>query len=170
MSKGKKHVKKKKPTAREIERSELAIKKEKRDAAFKKNKKYILPLILNTIILFALYSYLVTISKQVMMITLWVYFGLTAASCLAYIIYNRGFSRLNVTPEMLPASMSDAEKREFIEEAKLRIEKSKWMLTVIFPLIMTFILDILNMWLFEPMMELAGISLASTVISAISIL
>ena len=170
MSKGKKHVKKKHPTAREVERSELAIKKEKRDAAFKKNKRFIFPLIIHTVVFFALYSYLVNVSEAVMMATLWCYFGLTAAFCLAYIIYNRGFSRLNVTPEMLPASMSIEEKTAFIEEAKLRIEKSKWMLTVIFPLIMTFIIDILNMWIFEPMMELAGVSLSGAASSFVSLL
>jgi membrane-anchored glycerophosphoryl diester phosphodiesterase (GDPDase) len=170
MSKGKKHTKKKHLTARDVERNELAIKKEKRDAAFKKNKRHIFPLIINTVTFFTLYSYLVNISEAVMMATLWCYFGLTAAFCLAYIIYNRGFSRLNVTPEMLPASMSDEEKREFIEEAKLRIEKSKWMLTIIFPLIMTFILDILNIWIFDPMMELAGISLSAAATAFVSLL
>ena len=66
--------------------------------------------------------------------------------------------------------MSIEEKTAFIEEAKLRIEKSKWMLTVIFPLIMTFIIDILNMWIFEPMMELAGVSLSGAASAFISLL
>jgi hypothetical protein len=152
MSKGKKHTKKKHLTARDVERNELAIKKEKRDAAFKKNKRHIFPLIINTVTFFALYSYLVNISEAVMMATLWCYFGLTAAFCLAYIIYNRGFSRLNVTPEMLPASMSDEEKREFIEEAKLRIEKSKWMLTVLLPLIVIYGYELVDLFVI-PMFE-----------------
>ena len=140
---------------REAEQSELAAKKAKQKAAFKKNKKYILPLIINTVAFFAVYSILVTLSELVMMITLWVYFALTAGFCFTYVIYNRGFSRMKLTPDMLPDSMSREEKLAFIEDGRERIEKSKWMLTVIFPLLMTFILDILNMYILEPMLELA---------------
>ena len=154
MSKGRKHNKKKKNTGREAEISELAAKKARQKAAFKKNRKYILPLILNTVVFFGLYSYLVS-KPKFMMPTLWVYFALTAGFCFAYVIYNRGFSRMKLTPDMLPASMSAEEKAAFIADGQERIEKSKWMLTVIFPLLMTFILDILNMYILEPMLELA---------------
>ena len=155
MSGGRKHNKKKKNYyLREAEQNELAAKKAKQKAAFKKNRKYILPLILNTVVFFALYSYLVS-KPKFMIPTLWVYFILTAGFCFAYVIYNRGFSRMKLTPEMLPASMSAEEKAAFIADGQERIEKSKWMLTVIFPLLMTFILDILNMYILEPMLELA---------------
>lgn len=149
MPKGRKN-KKKKTTA------PVESKNEKRNAAFKKNKKYILPLIINTILFFGVYSFLVRLSKDIMMITLWTYFALTLIFSFAYIIYNRGFSRMNVTPEMLPASMSAEEKDEFIEDGKRRLEKSKWMLLIIFPLLMTFIFDTVGMYLIEPLLDFAN--------------
>lgn len=165
----KKHRSKKKNKRMEAkiaEQNELAAKKAKQRAAFKKNKKYILPLVLNTVIFFAVYSYLVTLPSLAIP-TLWVYFGLTAAFCLAYIIYNRGFSRMNVTVEMLPNSMSLEEKQAFIDEAKTRLEKSKWMLTIIFPLLMTFIIDILNMYIIEPMLELSDLAALYTTVCTV---
>ena len=156
MSGGRKHLKKKKNYyQREAEVSELAAKKAKQKAAFKKNRKYILPLILNTVVFFGLYSFLVN-KTDYMMPTLWVYFVLTAGFCFAYIIYNRGFSRMKLTPDMLPASMSAEEKSAYIADGAERLERSKWMLTIIFPLLMTFILDILNMYILEPMIEFAN--------------
>ena len=147
MSKGRKHNKKKKKISSE---NSVAF---NQSAAFKKNKKYLLPLILNTVLFFGLYSILVRVSGTVMMITLWTYFALTIAFSFTYIIYNRGFSRMNVTPEMLPASMSAEEKNEFIENGKQRLEKSKWMLLIIFPLMMTFHLDTVGMYLIEPLLD-----------------
>lgn len=166
MPKGRKH-KKKKNVAVETEQSELTIKRAKQKAAFKKNRKYILPLVINTAIFFGLYSYLVE-QPKLMMPTLWVYFILTAGLCFAYVIYNRGFARMNITPDMLPSSMSAEEKNAYIEDGKIRIERSKWMLTIIFPLLMTFILDILNMYILEPMLKLAEATSLVTVISAFS--
>ena len=65
MPKGRKH-KKKKIDNREGEQSELSLKKERQRAAFKKNRKYILPLVLNTVVFFGLYSYLVEQPKLMM--------------------------------------------------------------------------------------------------------
>lgn len=165
MPKGRKHKKKKNATAL-TEQSSAELKKAKQKAAFKKNRKYILPLVLNTVLFFGLYSYLVE-QPKLMIPTLWVYFILTAGFCFSYVIYNRGFSRMKLTPDMLPDSMSIDEKNAFIEEGKVRIERSKWMLTIIFPLLMTFILDILNMYILEPMLKLANSVALAAVISLI---
>ena len=147
MPKGRKNKKKKAHV------NNYEIKNEKRNAAIKKNKKYIFPLILNTILFFALYSILVRLGEKIMTITLWTYFALTLIFSVVYIVYNRGFSRMNVTPEMLPASMSREDKEAFIHDGKVRLEKSKWMLLIIFPLLMTFILDVLGIFILEPMMS-----------------
>ena len=153
MSKGRKHRKHKKhsPVASPIEESRARQK-----AAFKKNKKYILPLIINTAAFFVIYSLLVTQGGGIMMATLWTYFALTLGFSGAYVIYNRGFSRMNITPEMLPSSMSSEEKEAFIEDGKQRLERSKWMLLIIFPLLMTFILDTLNIYVIEPIISFAN--------------
>ena len=163
MSGGRKHLKKKKNHQNNAVESELSLKRAKQKAAFRKNRRYILPLIINTVFFFGIYYYLVN-ETDYMMPTLWVYFTLTAGFCFAYVIYNRGFSRMNLTPDMLPASMSAEEKAAYIENGKERLEKSKWMLTVIFPLLMTFILDVFMIFILDPMLELAGYeTLASAV-------
>ena len=150
MSKGRKHNKKKKNLSSEKSGNF------NQSLTFKKNKKYLLPLVLNTVLFFGIYSILVRVSEAIMMITLWTYFALTIAFSFTYIIYNRGFSRMNITPEMLPASMSAEEKNEFIENGKHRLEKSKWMLLIIFPLIMTFLFDTVGMYLIEPLLDLTS--------------
>ena len=98
----------------------------------KNNKSYILPLICNFIVCFALF---ILGSSINFVITFAVYMVIFAAFSFSYVIYNRGFSRKKLTPDMLPDSWSYAEKTAFIEDGKKRLEKSKWMLTVIIPLI-----------------------------------
>ena len=60
-----------------------------------------------------------------------------------YVIYNRGFIGKNLTPDSLPADMSPADKQKFIEDCVMRMKKSRWMLTVIIPIILTFAIDII---------------------------
>ena len=63
-----------------------------------------------------------------------------------YIVYNRGFSRRGVTPEMLPDSWSDEKKEEFIENGKRRLNDSRWMLIFIVAFLVTFLVDAFNMF------------------------
>ena len=69
-----------------------------------------------------------------------------------YVIYNRGFIGKNLTPDALPTDMSTAEKQKFIEDCMARMKKSRWMLTVIIPIILTFAIDIVLL-LFIPTLE-----------------
>ena len=151
MSGGKKHRKKKRDFE-SIEASEL-IKRERKQ----KNKRYMILLIVNTVVLMSLYTYLVRVSYLAMQITLWTYLILTIGFSSAYIIYNRGFSRRGVTPDMLDDSMTSAEKEEYIADGETRLQRSKWMLTVIFPLVMTFCLDLFMLYIIEPLfMNIGG--------------
>ena len=150
MSGGKKHRKKKRDFET-IEASEL-IKREKN----KNNKKYMILLAANTLLLASLYMYLVRISELAMIITLWAYLALAIGFSSAYIIYNRGLPRKNITRDMLSDSMTDAEKDEFIAESRQRLEKSKWMLTVIFPLVMTLCLDLFILFVVDPLFSGIG--------------
>ena len=112
-------------------------------------------MIVNTLISLTVYWYLM--EKPYFMVVLWVYFALTIGVTAAYIIYNRGFSRRNVTPEMLPDTMTLEEKTEFIADGERRLEKSKWLITIIFPLMMTFCLDVFYIFVVEPMLAGLGI-------------
>ena len=70
-----------------------------------------------------------------------IYAFLCTAFVLAYIIYNRGFSRKNLTLDRLPDYMTFAEKEEYIEDGKRRISQSRWLLVVIFPLMFSLFVD-----------------------------
>lgn len=94
--------------------------------------RIVLMLLGNTVLLFAVYILGVSVNAFVTFIC---YTVVTAAFAFSYVIYNRGFSRRGVKLEMLPQEWSPEKKTEFIEDGKRRFEKSKWMLTVIFPLI-----------------------------------
>ena len=97
-----------------------------------KNRNHIILLLCNLVIFFALF---IIGSELNFKVTFTVYMILFAAFAFTYVFYNRGFSRKKITPDMLPDSWSYAEKTEFIEDGKRRLEKSKWMLTFLLPLI-----------------------------------
>lgn len=124
-------------------------------AAFKRNKRYLLPLLANTLLFYGAYA--VLSETPVCTAVLWIYFALLIGFSAAYVIYNQGFYRKNITPDMLPDTMTAEEKQAAIDEGKTRLEKSKWMITIIFPLVMTFILDILILFMIEPIIDALGI-------------
>jgi hypothetical protein len=74
---------------------------------------------------------------------LYVYTALAAILAFVFVIYNRGFSRKNVTPEMLPDTMSAEEKKEFIADGERRLSASRWMLAFLFPLVLAVALDVI---------------------------
>ena len=80
------------------------------------------------------------------------YMGALAILVLVYIIYNRGFSRKGVTVDMLPAEWSEEKKLEFVNNGKLRLEKSKWLLVFIIALLFTFIAEAFALFVI-PMIE-----------------
>ncbi len=71
-----------------------------------------------------------------------------AALGIIYVIYNRGFVAKNAKPEELPDRMSAEEKRAFREDGIRRARNSRWMLTLIIPIILTFLFDAAILYLF----------------------
>ncbi len=69
-----------------------------------------------------------------------------------FFIYNRGFSAKGITPEMLPDTMSATEKQAFIDNAALRLKKSRWMLTILFPILLAIAADMIYLYLL-PLLE-----------------
>lgn len=65
---------------------------------------------------------------------------------LAYVIYNRGFSRRNVTVEMLPDEWSEEKKEAFLADGRERMRKSKWMLLPIVAFGFTFAYDMIELF------------------------
>ena len=132
-----------------------AEEKARKKASFEKNKKYLLPLLLNTVLFYAVYA--VLCNTPAYNIVLWVYAAALTGFSAAYLIYNRGLSHRKLTEDMLSDDMSPEQKRAFIEDIKARSDKSKWMITIIFPLVMTFMIDIVILFMIEPFMESLGI-------------
>jgi len=97
-----------------------------------KKGKVALILVINFIVIFALYFIGVTLIPLATMI---IYTVVLAVTSFGYVIYNRGFSRKNVTLDMLPDEWPPEKKTEFIEDGRRRMENSKWVLTVLLPLI-----------------------------------
>ena len=81
--------------------------------------------------------------------TFWVYFAALFLSLVAYVIWNHGFSRAHVTPDMLPDTWSAEEKQKFFDDAKKWKEDSKFLLYVIIPLAFTFFIDAVKLLLID---------------------
>lgn len=109
--------------------------------------------ITGTIVAFALYRLAANLFLD---FVFWVYVVITTVLALSYIIYNRGLSRRGVTVEMLPDTMSAAEKEEFIADAERRMKNSKWILALLIPFIFTFLFDAVELFLLDGFTRLIG--------------
>ncbi len=114
----------------------------------------ILALIAVTAIIFCLYRFL--IGYYFFEITLGIYMGVAAALVLAYVIYNRGFSRRGVTEDMLPDDWDEDKKKEFIEDGERRLKRSRPILFLIFAFFFTFVMDILELYALPIIQEIFG--------------
>ncbi len=104
-------------------------------------------LALNTLILFVLYYTLVEMDYFVYVFP--VYGAALLILICAYLIYNRGLVPQSLTKEQLPADWDERKKDEFLADAARRIRRSKWMLTIIFPLCLVFAFEIINVLLLD---------------------
>ena len=110
----------------------------------KKNWQIFLVLICNFIILFGIYMVGVNYAP---IPTMAIYTAILAVTAFGYVIYNRGFSRKNVTIDMLPDDWPPEKKTEFIEDAQRRFESSKWVLLILLPLIGIFAYEIIDIYI-----------------------
>jgi len=106
-------------------------------------------LIINVIVFYAAYIFLTRISETAAKATMWSYLVLTIGFFSAYILYNRGFTMVNRTPESFPEDWSAEKKCAVIEEGKRRKERSKWMLLIIIPLLAVWFIDMLDLFFFD---------------------
>ncbi len=86
-----------------------------------------------------------------------IYMGISALLILIYVIYNRGFVYKNVTVDMLPDTLSDEQKRAVLDNAARRLRDSRWMLTLILPFVLAFMLDALYLFLLEDLFISLGL-------------
>lgn len=115
------------------------------------NIKLLILLIVNTIIVFTLYC---VGNHFEFYPTFWICFGLAIVLSLAYFIYNRGMTRNHVSADMLPSDWSEEEKTAYITDAETRKKKSKWLLTLIIPLIFTLVFDFVNLFYLDDLRKM----------------
>ena len=77
------------------------------------------------------------------------YTALLLGFLLAYLIYNRFLYRKGLTEEDLPDSMTPEQKQAFLEDGRTRLKKSKWMMLIILPLVLTFLFDAVDLFLLD---------------------
>ena len=119
-----------------------------------KNLRRTLILILNTVLFFALYRVLLYYAELTdetfyAFCVMVLYMALLVGFLLAYLIYNRFLYRKSLTVDDLPDTMSYDEKRDFIEDGKVRLERSKWMMLIILPLVVTFLIDAVDIFILD---------------------
>jgi hypothetical protein len=122
----------------------------------REGKKLTLLLILNTLLAMVVYFGCVALEFIYMM---YVYVGLSAVLFVIYMIYNRGFVLRGATPDMLPDTMSPVEKQAKFDEAARRQRTSRWMLTVIIPMVVCILIDMIWLFLLENLLLTLGIEL-----------
>ena len=111
-------------------------------------------LVTNSVLLMFLYYGAMAINVPLIsMIVTGAYMLVFGGFLVAYIAYNRAFSRKNVTADMLPDDWSDEKKQAYIDDGIERIRKSRWMLSVIIPFLVTFIADSLYLFVWTGFLE-----------------
>ena len=77
-------------------------------------------------------------------------YGLSfAAILITYLVYNRAFVNKDVTEDMLPVDWSPEKRKAFVEDTRRRAEKSRWMLMLIIPFVVTFMAEALYLFVWD---------------------
>ena len=109
----------------------------------KQTKSLMLLLLLNCALFISVYFVLASLSFPVH----YVYIAAGVLLGFGFVIYNRGFSGKGVTPDMLPDTMTAQEKENFLQDSKQRLERSRWVLTILIPVILSLALDMMYLFL-----------------------
>ena len=121
-------------------------------------KRQVYMLVINSILLIVVYFGAMGIEQPIISTVVTVaYWVIFAAFLVAYIVYNRAFTRKNITVDMLPDTMTYDEKEEYVADGKRRLEKSKWMLSVIIPLLVTIALDAIYLFTWPTVQSLLNL-------------
>ena len=140
------------------DKKELTPKKTLRDIS-PESKKRAAMLLMNTAILTFIYFGSMGINQPVLaMIVNMGYWIALAVLAIIYVIYNRGFTQRNLTPEMLPDSWDAEKKAKYISDAEKRDSRSRWMLTVIIPIMIPIMLDAISLFTWPIIKNLLGLN------------
>ena len=111
-------------------------------------------LLVNTVLFFGVYKALLFYAEGtgetfLSFCVMILYMALLLGFTLAYLIYNRFLYRKGLTAEDLPDTMTPAQKEAFLEDGRERLRRSKWMMLIILPLVLTFLFDCVDLFILE---------------------
>lgn len=78
-----------------------------------------------------------------------IYSVITLVAAIWYILYNRGLAGTKITSDMLPKEWSTEQKKEFMDDYTARRQKSKKALLILVPMIATFFLEVLDIYVLQ---------------------
>ena len=111
------------------------------------NWKRALTLFLSTAGAMGLYFFLT--STPLWKVAVLAYIVIASVLIIAYFIVNRAFTGSGVTYEMLPDTMTHKEKEEYLADVADRERRSRPMLMVIFPIIVTLLVDLFRLFVLD---------------------
>ena len=122
------------------------IEEVKASAFAKLDKKLLLKVFINFILVFSIYRVLVELGERyrshlILSLTVYGYIAITGILSIIFIILNRGVSNDVPTKEQLNDEMTDEEKEKFIEDLIQSRKKAKKVLVYLVPFIFTLLLD-----------------------------
>jgi len=127
--------------------------KKTRKPITKEAKKTALLLLMNTMLALLIYFGCIALGFSAIF---FVFVTLAAVLLLVYVIYNQGFVLRGATPEMLDESLPVEERQAMIDKAAARYTSSRWMMTVIIPLIVAVLADALYVYFLADLIRLVG--------------
>ncbi|MBE6653389.1 MAG: hypothetical protein E7610_08270 [Ruminococcaceae bacterium] len=121
-------------------------KKESRPLTEEVKKRMWATVALTFILLFIYYGCIELGLAQAVMIA---YFVVFTVVIVGYLIYNRAFVNKDVTADMLPQEWSEEKKQAFIEDNRIRAEKSRWVVVIIIPFAVVFMCEALYLFVWD---------------------
>lgn len=134
----------------EVDNEGLTRKKQSKPIT-KEAKRMAVLLVCNSVVALALYFGCIAAGFPQI---LFVYAGLAAALLIGYVIYNQGFVLRGVTPEMLDDQIPLEEREAMIARAAARYDDSRWIMTVIIPLVLAVLADALYIYVLADLIAL----------------
>lgn len=117
-------------------------------AAF--NWKRLLLLVLYCAIALGTYFYLINFPFWKVVVI--AYVAVAAVLIIAYFIINRAFTGSGVTYEMLPDTMTHDEKEEYLADVAERERRSRPLLMIIFPVVVTLLVDLFRLFVLDALL------------------
>ena len=115
------------------------------------NWKRALILFVSTAFAMGLYFFLMNIYSLWKFVVI-AYVAVASVLIIAYFIINRAFTGSGVTYEMLPDTMTHDEKEEYLADVADREKLSRPLLFVIFPVIITLLVDLFRLFVLDGFM------------------